>query len=313
VAILITGGCGFIGVNLIDAFQGDTSDHLIVLDNLSTGNKEFLNEFDVEFIEGDICDQDLVRKLMKKVDAVIHLAADTQVIPSVENPDFNFDVNVNGTYNLLTAARAEGIQRFVFASTGGAIIGDVIPPVHEEMVPRPISPYGASKLCGEAYCSAFAESYGMKTVSLRFSNVYGPRSFYKGSVVAHFYKQILKGNKLTVYGDGEQTRDFLYVGDLCDAVRKALSVEKGGQFFQLGSGIETSVNKLIEFMKAYVGGEYSIVVEHAPRRKGEVFRNYSDISLAREQLGIQPKMDLADGLKVTWQWFLSQRDLIQSY
>lgn len=312
-AILITGGCGFIGVNLIDSFQRDTSDHLIVLDNLSTGNKEFLNEFDVEFIEGDICDQDLVRKLMKKVDAVIHLAADTQVIPSVENPDFNFKVNVNGTYNLLTAARAEGIQRFVFASTGGAIMGDVTPPVHEEMVPRPISPYGASKLCGEAYCSAFAGSYGMKTVSLRFSNVYGPRSFYKGSVVAHFYKQILRGNKLTVYGDGEQTRDFLYVGDLCDAVRQALSIEKGGQFFQLGSGIETSVNELIELIKICVGDEYSIVVEHAPRRKGEVFRNYSDISRAREHLGINPKMDLAGGLKVTWEWFLSQKDLIKSY
>jgi len=190
--LLITGGCGFVGVNLIAYFREHTSEHIVVLDNLVTGRAELLSEFDVEFVEGDIRDAAVVDRLMSRVDGVIHLAADTRVIPSIENPDFNFDVNVQGTYNLLTYARNRNVERFVFASTGGAIVGDVTPPVREDIVPRPISPYGASKLCGEGYCSAFAGSYGMKTVSLRFSNVYGPRSFHKGSVVALFYKQILK-------------------------------------------------------------------------------------------------------------------------
>jgi len=302
--ILITGGCGFIGVNLIGFFQKNTSGKIVVLDNLSVGKTEYLSEFDVEFVKGDIRNPELVQKLMKKVDAVIHLAADTQVISSINNPDFNFDVNANGTFILLNMAKNEGIEHFVFASTGGAIIGDVTPPVRETMVPRPVSLYGASKLCGEAYCSAFAGSYGMKTVSLRFSNVYGPGSFHKGSVVAHFFKQILKRNKLTVHGNGKQTRDFIYVDDLCDAILRALNIEKGGQFFQIGSGVETSVNELIELIKTCIGDGGRVSVEYAPARKGEVFRNYSDISLARDRLGFVPKMPLEEGLKKTWEELL---------
>jgi UDP-glucose 4-epimerase len=304
--ILITGGCGFIGLNLIAFLKKNTRHHIMVLDNLSLGKREYLAGFDVNFVEGDIRDADIVKKMMKETNAVVHLAADTRVISSIENPAFNFDVNVNGTYNLLAMAKDHDVERFVFASTGGAIVGDAIPPVHEGMVPKPLSPYGASKLCGEAYCSAFAGSYGMKTVSLRFSNVYGPRSFHKGSVVAQFMKRILKKEPLKVYGDGEQTRDFVYVEDLCDAIESALRIDQGGNAYQLGTGVEISVNQLIEFMRNSIGEEYRISVEYVAARQGEVKKNYCDISLSRKVLNYKPETVLSEGLKKTWRWFLSQ-------
>ena len=191
--LLITGGCGFIGLNLIDFLQKYSSYNynIIVLDNLTLGRRKYLSDYDVEFVEGDIRDSSLLKKLMKKVNSVIHLAADTRVVDSIANPDFNFNVNVEGTYNLLRAAQKEGVERFVLASTGGAITGKAKSPVNESMAPQPLSPYGASKLSAEGYCSAFAGSYGMKTVSLRFSNVYGPFSNHKISVVAAFFKNIL--------------------------------------------------------------------------------------------------------------------------
>jgi UDP-glucose 4-epimerase len=302
--ILITGGCGFVGVNLIAYIQKNTTDHIVVLDNLSVGKKEYLSEFNVDFIHGDICDLKIVDRVISEVDAVIHLAADTRVIDSIQNPDFNFAVNVQSTYNLLSAARKHNIKRFVMASTGGAIIGDAVPPVHERMVPRPISPYGASKLCGEAYCSAFAGSYGMKTVSLRFSNVYGPRSYHKGSVIAHFFKQILEESPLIVYGDGQQARDFVYVEDLSEVIYKSVHLENANGVYQLGTEIETSINRLIELIKRTVGDRYSsIEVKFVPPRKGEILRNYADISRARSQLGFKPEVGLEEGLERTWAWF----------
>jgi UDP-glucose 4-epimerase len=303
--ILLTGGCGFIGVNLLDYFQKNTSDKIIVMDNLSVGKSEYLKEFDVEFVEGDIRDANLVNHLMKKVDAVIHLAADTRVIDSIQNPDYNFDVNVTGTYNLLCSARNHDVEKFVMASTGGAIVGEASPPVHEKMVPRPISPYGASKLCGEAYCSAFAGAYGMKTICLRFSNVYGPRSYHKGSVIAHFFKQILQRAPLIIYGDGDQTRDFIYVEDLCEVIQGALFVKDGGQAYQLGTGVETSVNELVELITHCVQNSYTFKIDYAPARKGEIIRNFADISLARTDLGFSPSVMLQEGLDRTWAWFQS--------
>ncbi len=299
--VLITGGCGFIGLNLIAYLKDKSISDLVVLDNLSMGSKDSLKEFDVEFCEGDIRDITLVEKLMSSVDSVIHLAADTRVIESIENPDYNFDVNVVGTYNLLRAARKSNIEHFVLASTGGAIIGEVDPPVHEGMVPRPVSPYGASKLFAEGYCSAFAGSYDMKTVALRFSNVYGPRSYHKGSVVAAFYKRIIKGQPLIVYGDGTQTRDYVYVDDICAAIYKALLLKRGGEVYQLGSGKETSINELIREIKDIIGDKYYIDVEYQPFRKGEIRKNYADISKARKMLAYDPKVKLKVGLKMTWE------------
>jgi UDP-glucose 4-epimerase len=301
--ILVTGGCGFIGVNLVSYLLENPGDDIVVLDNLSLGRKEDMAGLDAELVEGDIRDRELVDRLMKRVDAVVHLAADTRVMDSIEDPDYNFDVNVNGTYNLLRSARAAGVERFVFASTGGAILGDVTPPVHEGMVPRPISPYGASKLAAEGYCSAFAGSYGMKTVSLRFSNVYGPRSWRKGSVVAHFFKSVLMGDQVVVYGDGRQTRDFVHVSDICGAIRSSLSLNEGGQVFQLGTGAETSVNALLEEIRRCIGAGYSVDVRHAPARRGEILRNFCDISHARKALTYAPRVGLKEGLEKTWLWF----------
>ena len=178
--VLITGGCGFVGANLVRELD-DGSTKLRVLDNLTMGNASDIETGRVELVRGDILDPDVVDSAVKGVDAIVHLAAHTRVIESMEDPDQNFRVNVQGTFNLLQAARAHQLDRFVFASTGGAIIGEVTPPVHEEMLPKPISPYGASKLAGEAYLSAFAGAYGLNTVALRFSNLYGPSPTTRGA------------------------------------------------------------------------------------------------------------------------------------
>lgn len=305
--ILITGGCGFIGLNLIEYLKKNTDHKILVLDNLSLGRKEHIAGFGVDFVEGDIRDRELVRDLAGNVDSIVHLAADTRVMDSIADPDFNFDVNVAGSYNLLRAARQADVKHFVFASTGGAIVGEVAPPVNESMAPHPQSPYGASKLSMEGYCSAFAGSYGMKTVSLRFSNVYGPHSYHKGSVVAAFFKQILKGEPLTVYGDGSQTRDYVFSEDLCSAIAGGLGLETGGEAIQLGSGWETSLNELISAMREVVGPGYNIDVVYKPFRAGEVRFNYADIGKARRILGYYPKTGLREGLEKTWRWFLDSK------
>jgi UDP-glucose 4-epimerase len=149
----------------------------------------------------------------------------------------------------------------------------------------------------------------MKTVCLRFSNVYGPRSFHKGSVVAHFFKQILQGKGLTVYGDGEQTRDFVFVDDISAGIASALTIEKGGNAYQLGTGVETSVNEIIRMIKGCVGNAGQVATTYEPPRKGEVLRNYCDISLARKVLGYSPLVDLQEGLARTWEWFLSDKHI----
>ena len=165
----------------------------------------------------DIRNREGLRKIVSGSSAVVHLAAQTGVIPSLEDPAFDMEQNVGGTLNLLEACRIAGTPRFVLASSS-APLGEQEPPIDESKVPRPLSPYGASKLAGEGYCSAYAGSFGLETIALRFSNVYGPRSTYKGSVVAKFIKNILSGIPLTIYGSGGQTRDFIYVEDLCDAI-----------------------------------------------------------------------------------------------
>lgn len=252
--ILITGGAGFIGVNLVRALAMREA-RLRVLDNLSAGQAEDLAGQAVEFVHGDIRNKEDVARAMAGVRTVVHLAAHTGVVNSVEDPEFDLAVNLQGTINLLQEAVHNHVERFVFASTGGAIVGNATPPIHEEMAPRPISPYGASKLAAEGYCSAFWGSYGLKTVSLRFTNVYGPYSYHKGSVIAKFFRKILRSEEITIFGDGEQTRDFVYVGDLCEAIIATLVTELPfGQPIQLGTGEETSINGLVEILRQTVGG-----------------------------------------------------------
>lgn len=303
---LVTGGCGFIGVNLVSRLAA-RGDRVRVFDNLSLGRREYVEPFGVEVLVGDVRDPEAVVKAVEGADVVIHLAAHTRVIDSISDPRLNFETNATGTLNVLQASRDAGVQSFIFASTGGAILGEQQPPVHEEMVPRPISPYGASKLAGEGYCSAFYGSFGLRTVALRFSNIYGPHSYHKGSVVAHFIKQASRGEPLVIYGDGEQTRDFLYVDDLADAICACAAAGvngAAGQVFQMGSGRETKINEIASAVKdlaAAVG--IDVPITYQPSRKGEIYRNYADIGKAMKAFGYNPKTRLDEGIKATWNWF----------
>lgn len=301
--VLITGGAGFIGRHLADHLvqRGDVA--VTVIDNESLGDRRHLDLDRVRFLAGDLRNRDDLRTALAGQDAVVHLAADTRVMDSIENPAFNFDNNVIGTFNLLELSRELGIRRVVAASTGGAILGDVTPPVHEEMAPRPTSPYGASKLMLEGYLSAFSASYGLSGCALRFSNIYGPRSFHKGSVVAAFYKKLLAGESLEVFGDGSQARDYLYIGDLVEAIWAAVDSDAEGAF-QLGSGRPTTINELLDVMRTVTGRE--IEVAYGDFRPGEVRVTWCQVDKARAALGFDPTTSLEEGLRQTWEWFQSQ-------
>jgi len=298
--VLITGGAGFIGRHLADYLTRQDDVAVTVIDNESLGDRKHLDLSKVRFIAGDLRNRDELRSALEGQDAVVHLAADTRVIESITDPAHNFESNVVGTFNLLELSRELGVNRIVAASTGGAILGDVEPPVHEQMAPQPTSPYGASKLMLEGYLSAYASSYGMSTCALRFSNIYGPRSFHKGSVVAHFYKQVLAGEKPVVYGDGSQTRDYLYVGDLVEGIWTAVQSQAQGAY-QLGSGSPTTVNQLLDLMRTVTGLELDVVYQDF--RAGEVRDTWCQIDKARESFGFDPSTKLEDGLRRTWEWF----------
>ncbi len=304
---LITGGCGFIGVNLVSyLLRKDPSLKIRILDNLSTGKAENLKEAGildkVDLIVGDICDYDTCIRACKGVDSVIHLAAQSGVIPSIEDPFTDCKINVIGTLNLLKASLENGVEKFIFASSN-APIGESNPPVNENKIPRPASPYGASKLSCEAYCSAFYHSYGLKTLIFRFSNVYGPYSLHKSSVVAKFIKDAMLKKELTIYGDGNQTRDFIYVDDICQAIWLALGCEKEiwGKPIHLGTGKETRIIDLANFVKSLFND--NIRISFAPERKGEIKKNFSDISKAKEILGFSPSVELKDGVRRVYEWF----------
>ena len=302
--LLVTGGCGFIGSNLIAHLSSRTNWRFRVFDNESLGKRHDILDLDVEFLAGDVRDPDALNSSLKDIDTVVHLAADTRVLDSINDPQYNFENNVVGTFNLLNCMRASGVKHLVLASTGGAILGAATPPVHEKMVANPTSPYGASKLAAEGYCSAFGGAYGFQTTTLRFSNVYGPRSFHKGSVVAHFFKRIIGGNDLIVYGDGSQIRDYVYVEDLCDGIRRAIESAKSG-LYQLGTGRPTPLSELIEKIKQTVGEAYPVEIRYEDFRPGELRRTWCDITKAQRELEYQPRTSLEEGLRKTWSWFQS--------
>jgi len=324
---LITGGCGFIGTNLIGKLIERGDHHIRVLDNLSAGTRDDLAricsyteippiepsfEFGplssgVQLIAGDIKDPETCTKACKDVDIVVHLAANTGVAPSVDNPRSDMEANVTGTFNLLEAARHNPVKRFIFASSG-APIGECSPPIHEELAPHPVSPYGASKLAGEGYCSAYFRTFGLEMVVLRFGNVYGPGSTHKGSVVAKFIRKALSGDVCEIYGDGFQTRDFIYIDDLVEAVLKSVCNDVAGETFQIATSREHTVNEVAQQLKAILEGMWiDMRIRHTEPRQGDVLRNFSNTSKAAELLGWQAKVSLEDGLHRTIRWFVNQK------
>jgi UDP-glucose 4-epimerase len=302
VHVLVTGGCGFVGANLVPTLLSD-GHRVTVLDDLRTGRVEYLDGLDVEIVKGAIGDADLVRKLAGPADAIVHLAAAGSVVDSVADPVANFGANVIGTFTVLDAARQAGIDRLVFSSTGGALIGDAVPPVNERSLPKPISPYGASKLAAEAYCHAFAKSFGIRTVSLRFANLYGPFSGHKKGAITVFFRALYDDEPIIIYGDGKASRDFMYVDDICNGIRLGLTADvDAGTVVHLATGVETSVAELADACRR-VAGKPDHPIEFRPGRPGEVGRNFATYDLAAELLGFAPSVTLTDGLSRTWKWY----------
>jgi UDP-glucose 4-epimerase len=327
---LVTGGCGFIGVNLVKRLLAEGNHSIRIIDNLSVGTREDLAAISSftessasevsstlfpsahaptlpALVVGDILDEQLALEVARGVDVIVHLAANAGVGSSVQGPRSDCLVNVIGTLNYLEAARVNEVRRFVFASSCAAV-GERQPPIDEEAVPHPVSPYGASKLSGEGYCSAYYGTFGIQTVVLRFANAYGPFSGHKNSVVAGFIRQAVAAQPFQVHGDGEQTRDFIHVDDLIEAIRlAACQPHAGGEIFQIATGRETSVLALLEllFLELAEAGHSRREAVHSAPRPAELRRVFADISKAKRMLGWEPRIELTEGLRRTLQWFLA--------
>ncbi len=324
---LITGGCGFIGTNLVKYLLASFPEAGIrVIDNLSSGTRTGLEEIctcteeyadsidggpdGLTFIHGDIRSPEVCQSSCTGIDAVVHLAASADVALSVDIPRSDFENNVAGTFNMLEGARQNNVSSFVFASSVAAL-GEAEPPVHERIAPEPVSPYGAAKLAGEAYCSAFYRTFGLKTVSLRFGNVYGPALAHKTDVVTKFISNALNGTPLVIYGDGTQTRDFIHVEDIIHAVMLSVETKQGGEVYQIATNHETTVNDLADFIGKIVREKTGkeVEIQHGSTRKGDLKLSYSDISKARKHLGFQPRIELTEGITKTVDEVLIDRKL----
>jgi UDP-glucose 4-epimerase len=300
--VLVTGGAGFVGATLVRRLAA--AGHPVrVLDNCTTGDPAHLDGVSAELVRGDIRDVQALDAALDGIRGVVHLAAAGSVVDSVTDPVANFEANVLGTFRVLDAARRAGVTRIVQASTGGALVGNAEPPVTERTLPKPISPYGASKLAGEGYAHAFAKAYGLGTVALRFANVYGPWSARKKGAITTFFRAIHKGEPMAIYGDGSSSRDYIHVEDIARAIELALTRDvPGGTVLHIASGVETPVAQLARLCAAAAGAP-GHPVEHRPPRPGEVDRNFASYQLASEVLGYQPTITREDGLASTWTWF----------
>jgi UDP-glucose 4-epimerase len=302
---LVTGGAGFIGSNVVDALLA-RGDEVVVVDDLSTGRESNLagaRANGAELVLVDIRDGDRIAQIVGDAapEAIFHLAAQIDVRKSVDNPGWDASINVEGTANVLEAARKAGVARFVNTSTGGAIYGDVDTiPSPESTPPAPMAGYGTSKFCAEQYCNLYARLHGLSTVTLRYGNVYGPRQDPLGEagVIAIFCGKLMDGGRPTIYGDGRQTRDYVFVGDVVAANLAAADKRDVGGAVNIGTGMETSVLDLVAILQQE-GGRDDFEPDFAEARLGEIERSCLDVTRARDELGWEARTSLNDGIRAT--------------
>ena len=307
---LVTGGAGFIGSNTVDELV-KRGNEVAVIDDLSTGNEDNLLSASakIEFVLGTIADLSLMRSLCRGVDYIIHLAARTSVPKSVRDPLETNRVNTDGTLNVLVAARDARVKRVVFACSS-SVYGDTpVLPKTETMLPTPMSPYGVSKLAGELYGFAFHKVYGLEFVSMRYFNVFGPRqnpnSPYSG-VLSLFNAAAQKGAPVTIFGDGDQSRDFTYVSNVVEANLSACEAEgAAGLAFNVGTSNRYTLNRTLQLLEEI--SDRSIERNHQPPRAGDIRHSQADITRAQQILGYSPRVDFQEGLRRTWEWHRAQR------
>lgn len=307
--ILVTGGAGFIGSHTVDALIKQGAGDVAILDDLSAGKRPQANP-KARLHQVDLRNASAVREVVvrERPEAIYHMAAQMDVRRSVADPAFDAQVNIVGFLNLIEAARGHGLKRVVFSSTGGAIYGEQDTfPADEEHPRRPLSPYGIAKLSTESYLFYYRVEYGIDYLALRYGNVYGPRQDPHGEagVVAIFSGKILAGQPCTIYGDGEQTRDYVFVGDVVRANVAALSAKASGIAINIGTGIETSVNDLYSNLASIA--DFPTAATHGPARPGEQKRSVISPARAEKELGWRPTVALRDGLAETFQYFKAHR------
>jgi len=303
---LVTGGAGFIGSNIVEELVRRKQE-IVVIDDLSTGKRENIKPFldMITFIEGDIRDRELVRKALDGVDYVLHQAALASVPRSIENPILVNEVNVSGTLILLEESRRAGVKRFVYAASSSAYGDTEILPKREDMNPSPLSPYAISKLTGEYYCSVYYKVYGLETISLRYFNVFGPRqdpNSQYAAVIPIFITKLLMGESPTIFGDGEQSRDFTYVSNVVNAnLLAATSDNAKGQVVNIACGERYTLNELLDILKRMIGKDIKAI--YTDPRPGDVKHSQADISLATKLLGFKPEISFEEGLKKSVEWY----------
>ncbi len=303
---LVTGGAGFIGSNIVDELlrRGHS---VTVLDDFSSGKEENLSHAlaKIRLIRGDICDLEAAREACEGADYVLHLAARTSVPRSVKDPIETSHVNIDGTLNVLVAARDARVRRVVYAASSAAYGETPSLPKTETMPPAPISPYGVTKLVGEMYAQVFGRAYGLENVSVRFFNVFGPRqdpsSQYSG-VLSRFILAMLEGSAPIVYGDGEQSRDFTYVDNVVDISLRACEARSvSGKVFNAGTGVRISLNEVLRILGQIMAAP--VRAKYDPPRPGDILHSQADISLAAKFLGYSPCVGFEEGLRRTWKWY----------
>lgn len=309
--VLVTGGAGFIGSNLAEALAAQGA-KVVIIDNLSTGFRENLDELtcDFDFVEGDINDESALRKAVQGTEIVFHQAALPSVPRSVEDPESTHRVCAEGTFKILMTAREMGVKRVVYAASSSAYGDQPQLPKVETMRPDPLSPYAAAKLIGEYYCQVFTRVYGLETISLRYFNVFGPRqnpsSQYSG-VISRFIDALMSGSDPVIYGDGEQSRDFTYIANVVDANLKAAQTDRGvGDVMNCANGERISLNSLLSVLREITGNNSNKTI-YEPERKGDVKHSQADNSRAVDCLGYQNLVGLEEGLRRTIDWWKNSR------